>query len=158
MALIFNTKTENIIAFVCILFALVILLDFGVSGAEHSEKVTKVTKKRQTYYNAGGNSHTSYKLSTESREFDISKEFADNIKKDDTVRMKVSFIFKEVNSYVDTITNKKQTYSLRRFTGLILPTLLILIIGLGYRFKKRLQWPILILKIMIVADFIYMCF
>ncbi|WP_299222801.1 hypothetical protein [uncultured Aquimarina sp.] len=158
MSLIFADKTEKIITIICILFAIIILLDFSFPGTAYDEKVTKVSKKRQTYYNAGGNSHKSYKLSTENREFDISKEFADNIKKDDIVKTKVSFIFTEVNSYENPITKKKQTYSLRMFTGLILPILLIIILGLGYKFKERMEWPVLILEIMIVVDFIYMCF
>ena len=81
------------------------------------------------------------------------KEFRNKITQGDTILIKKSKIFNEVNSY--TFNNFSETYSLRLFSGLILPLIVILIITLLKKFKQENNALSLVSKIMIIGNLIY---
>ena len=83
----------------------------------------------------------------------ISKEFRNKITEGDTIIIKKSKIFNEVNSY--TFDNFSETFSLRLFSGLILPLLVIIIITTEKKFKLKNNTLSLIFKIMMIGNIIY---
>jgi hypothetical protein len=135
------------------LLALIFVIDFLLPGTEITSEAIAIKQVRQNYYNAGGNSHFSYILKTENENFIISNEFRKKILQGDTIIIKKSKIFNEVNSY--TFNNFSETYSLRLFSGLILPLLVILIIYLQKKFRLKNNTLSLIFKIMLIGNLIY---
>ncbi|TCI90023.1 hypothetical protein [Tenacibaculum sp. M341] len=138
-----------------IIIALVILFDFLVPGKTYHEEIVGISQQKQQYYNAARNSHNTYKVSTENRNFHVSKQFALKAKKSDQIIYKTSKLFNEVNNYKLTELNYKETYSLRFLTGLIIP--IISLIAL-YFFKDRNHTVKYICQLFLIADFIFLVF
>jgi hypothetical protein len=136
--------------------ALIFILDFSLTGKEIVTEVDFINSERQNYYNAGGNSHISYTVNTKEVQFVVSKEFAKKIKQGDFVTIKESILFNEVNSY--RFNDLSETHSLRLFSGLILPLLVILIIIAQTKFHLKISALSLIFKIMLVGNLIYVIF
>ena len=147
-------KKASVILFY--ILALIFILDFSLPGKEITSKVSSIKTVRQNYYNAGGNSHLSYTLKTEDAQFIISKEFSKKIKQGDFITRKESILFNEVNSY--RFNGFSVTYSLRLFSGLILPLLVILIITAQTKFYLKISALSLIFKIMLVGNLVYVIF
>lgn len=143
-------KTLEILIYVLVIL---FVIDFLLPGTEITSKVSTIKQVKQNYYNAGGNSHFSYTVKTENENFIISKEFRNKITQGDTILIKKSMIFNEVNSY--TFNNFSETFSLRLFSGLILPLIVILIITLLKKFKQENNALFLISKIMLIGNLIY---
>ena len=129
-----------------LLLAFIFIIDFSLPGKEITTKVNSIETNRQHYYNAGGNSHLTYTLKTNESQFIISKEFAKKVKSSDLISVKKSVLFNEINSC--RFNNFSETYSLRLFSGLILPLLVILIIVAQTKFNLKISALSLIFKSM----------
>ena len=146
-------KTLTILFYI---LAVVFIVDFLLPAKDITTEVIAIKPVRQHYYNAGGNSHLTYTLKTKESQFIISKEFAKKIKQADSVTIKESILFNEVNSC--TFNGFSETYSLRLFSGLILPLLVILIIIAQTKFHLKISALSLIFKIMLVGNLVYVLF
>lgn len=136
--------------------ALIILFDFLVPSTSYTDTITLIGKQKQQYYNAAKNSHSTYTIHTKNNSFYTSKKFALKAKQGNLITYKKSLLFKEINSYSLTkVKNSKETYSLRFFTGLIIPLLTIITLFL---FKKKTSVLLLIVKFFLIADFLFLLF
>jgi hypothetical protein len=139
-----------------LLLAFIFIIDFSLPGKEITTKVNSIETNRQHYYNAGGNSHLTYTLKTNESQFIISKEFAKKVKSSDLISVKKSVLFNEINSC--RFNNFSETYSLRLFSGLILPLLVILIIVAQTKFNLKISALSLIFKILLIGNLVYVLF
>jgi len=142
---------------ITLLLALVILLDFALPGTVYSEQVVSVQKKKQRYYNAGGNSHNSYEVVTPKHQFSVAEDIAKSAE-GKSMSYTVSLLFQEVNSYSILPSQNRTIYSFRLISGFVLPLLLLLAIGIKFRFKKDLSILLFVLQVLIVGDFIMLLF
>jgi hypothetical protein len=149
-------KVKAITMAICALIAIVIIVDYSLSGTAHVEKVLSISRSLEKYYNAGGNSHYSYKIKTENHNFNASEEFATLVKKGQELKIGVYPIFQEVNSSVIIDNGHKETYSLRILTGLLLPLLALVIFGIGYKFGERVGTLVWVAEAALVVNFIYL--
>lgn len=115
------------------LAAVVFLLDFVLPGHEHIEQIDSVRKTRQQTYNVAQNFHYSSGLKTENFYFPVSEKFAAAIEEKEFVRFRVSYIFNKVNTYESLESRESGMYSLRLVSGLILPTLVLIILTVNYK-------------------------
>lgn len=150
-------RTQFIITVLYIFLAIIMIIDYALVGKTDIEEVLVVNKSFEKYYNAGGNSHYSYKIRTKNYKFSVSKSFALSAKDSQEIRIKVSPLFKEINSAEIIKTKYKEVYSLRLLSGLIFPILAILILAIGYRYKK-ISTLVVITKVIIIANFIYLLY
>ncbi|MCF2874755.1 MULTISPECIES: hypothetical protein [unclassified Tenacibaculum] len=141
---------------ISILIALVIIADFALPGKIITNKIANIQKSLEEYYNAGGNYHYSYKISTDKHEFSVTEEFAVLVKENEEIEYSVSQIFKKVNWYKQPSSDDKSFYSLRIVTGLVLPLLVILSIFIAYRYKKKMNTLLFVLQILLIADLIFL--
>jgi hypothetical protein len=143
---------------VYIFYAIPILLiiDFSLPGKEIITKVNAIKTNRQSYYNAGGNSHLTYTITTKESRFTASKEFVKKIDIGNLISIKKSLVFKEINSC--SFNGFSETYSLRLFSGLILPFLVMVILLAQTKFNLKISALALIFKIMLVGNLIYVIF
>ena len=139
-----------------ILVALVIITDFALPGEAFTDQVIKVQAERQQYFNAAQNYHYSYKLTTGQHDFSVSEDFAETVNEGDTVNYRLSRIFKEVNRYHLSTTESIHTNSLRRYSGLILPLLVLLVMGLAFRHGKRMSALIFVLQALTLGDLVFL--
>ncbi|WP_405201721.1 hypothetical protein [Dokdonia sp. LLG6352-1] len=139
------------------LLALVTLLDFALPGTVYTEEVTRVQKKKQRYYNAGGNSHNSYEVVTPKHQFSVAEDIAKSAE-GTSVSYTVSLLCKEVNSYSILPSEDRTIYSFRLVSGFVLPLLLLLVIGIKFRFKKDLSILLFVLQLLVVGNFIWLLF
>ena len=136
--------------------AILLIIDFSLPGKEITTKVNSIETNRQHYYNAGGNSHLTYTLKTNESQFIISKEFAKKVKSSDLIGVKKSVIFNEINSC--SFNDFSETYSLRIFSGLILPFLVIVILLAQTKFNLKISALSLIFKILLIGNLVYILF
>jgi len=136
--------------------ALVILVDFIAPGTRINDTIISIKKERQQYYNAAQNYHYTYKVITRQHKFLVKEDFValDLVNKE--IQYSVSQIFKEVNWYRLLSSENKSFYSLRVASGLILPLLSIISFLLVYRYNKKINILVLILRILLVADLIFL--
>jgi len=136
--------------------AILLIVDFSLPGKEILTKVNSIETTRQSYYNAGGNSHLTYTITTEESSFTASKEFVKKIDIGNLISIKKSILFNEINSY--SFNGFLETYSLRLFSGLILPFLVIVILLAQTKFNLKISALALIFKILLVGDLAYILF
>jgi hypothetical protein len=139
-----------------LILAFVFIIDFSLPGKEITTKVNSVETNRQHYYNAGRNSHLTYTVTTKESRFTASKEFVKRIDKGDLISIKKSLIFNEVNS--SSFNGFSETYSLRLFSGLILPFLVLVILLSQTKFNLKISALSLIFKILLVGNLVYVIF
>lgn len=138
------------------LVALVIIVDFGSPGSIIKDEIIKVQKERQQYYNAAGNHHYSYKIITRKHEFSVGEDLAELEFENEKIEYSVSRIFKEVNWYKMPPSRNKSYYSLRIVSGLVLPLLALISILIAFRFRWRIDIPVFVLQVSLIADLIYL--
>lgn len=140
------------------LITLVIIGDFVFPGKRITGVISEVLKERQQYYNAAQNYHYSYKVITSEHTFLIEESFGQLELVDQQIEYSVSRIFKEVNWYKLLSSKSKSVYSLRWFSGLILPLLALISIIAMLRFNKKIGNLVFVLEILVVADLIFLVF
>lgn len=139
-----------------VLAALVVILDFGLPGKKINEQIIEVQKERQNYYNAGGNYHYSYKVITDSHQFQVEEDFAPMAREAEQINYAVSPLFSEVNWYRLQPSDKRSFHSLRLASGLILPLLLITAIVVTVKWKKRLGTVVFVLQALMIGNLIWL--
>lgn len=135
----------------------VLILDFVLPGKPITEEVVAIKKDRQQYYNAAQNSHYSYRIITETRAFPISENFAGEIAKGEQIIYSISYLFAEVNTY-GKAAGKSQIYSLRWFTGLVIPLFAMLVFFLRYRSKTKYGTLAFVMQMLVIGDLIFVIF
>lgn len=148
-----TNKTQLLSYVITILLALVVLIDFTLPGKVFIEDVIKVERKREKYYNAGGNSHISYKVITSKRQFSVSEDLAKSVEKKQ-IEYSESLIFKEVNRHKLVSSEKSTIYSFRLVSGLILPLIVIIMILIAFIYKKEMSILIFVLQVLLIGNLI----
>ena len=138
------------------LIALVIIADFVLPGRVINDGIINVKKDRQQYYNAARNQHYSYKVITSQHQFSVTKNFAKLAEGHEKIEYSVSRIFEEVNWYRFFPSEKRAFYSLRIISGIVLPLLVIISILVAYRYKKNIDILLFALKVLLIADLIFL--
>lgn len=136
--------------------AFIILFDFVYPGRILNDEIIDLSRERQQYYNASGNYHYSYIISTNGHEFIVAENFIKPELINKKIEYSISRIFKEVNWYKLLSSKKKSFSSLRVASGFVLPLLLIISIFVAYRYKKKIGLLIFILQVLFLADFIFL--
>lgn len=149
------SKAKVIIVKLCSVLAVIVLLDFLIPGTSSVEKVKSVEATREQYYNAARNYHHSYKIKTENTDSNVSEKFAKKIRVGDKIKLETSFFFREINSYERLKTSEKETYSLRIFSGLIIPLFFFIVTLLFYFKRTRRKTLLFVTGILMIANFIY---
>ncbi len=142
---------------ITVIVSLVMLIDFTLPGKVFIEEVIDVEKKRQQYYNAGGNYHYSYKVITSKHHFSVSEGFAKSVQNRE-IKYSVSLIFNEINRHSLHSPENSTIYSFRIVSGLILPLIVIITIAIAYSYKKKISTLIFVLQIILLANFILLIF
>lgn len=147
---------SNLLNSILVLIALVIIVDFVLPGTAYSLPVQNKKAQHQSYYNAGGNSHTSYSVHTEEHSFVVSESFNRKVDEQAIIDYTVSPIFKEVNRYQIKDSDDSEIYSLRWFTGLLLPLFALGLFAYNIRFKTQNIAVTSITNILLIGDLIYL--
>lgn len=145
--------TNRILYGITILISLVVLMDFALPGTRYTEDVVSISKNKEKYYNAGGNSHNTYRVVTPTRQFSVSKDVAATLE-GNQINYALSLLFKEVNAYKLATSTKSHLYSFRVFSGLVLPLLVLLALGISYGFKKDLSILVFVLQVLTAGNLV----
>jgi len=148
-----TNKIQLLLYGISLIASLVILIDFTLTGNVFTKEVIAIQKERQQYYNAARNYHYSYKVITSQHHFSVSEDFAKSVQ-NKKIKYSVSFIFKEINRYSLLSSKNSTIYSFRIVSGLVLPLLVIITIALAYLYKKKISILIIVLQIILLANFI----
>lgn len=147
---------SNVLNSILVLLALVISIDFVLPGTAYSLPAQDKKTQHQSYYNAGGNSHTSYSVHTTEHSFVVSESFSRKVDKESIIDYTVSPIFKEVNRYQIKGNADSEIYSLRWFTGLLLPLFALGVFSYNIRFKKENIAITSVTTALLFGDLIYL--
>ncbi|NRA92463.1 MAG: hypothetical protein HRU26_07210 [Psychroserpens sp.] len=153
-----QNKFRLILHAISCIIAIVIILDLVLPGKTITENIVSFEQDLEQYYNAGGNYHYSFKVKTNNHEFSVSEAFADLNVEGQTIEFSVSRIFNEINWYKLSDSTERFTYSLRTYSGLVLPLAVLISILIAYVFKRHMDLLIYILQILLLADLIYLMF
>jgi len=146
-------KTKFLLYGISLLIALIIIIDFTLPGKVYTEEIIDIKNEREKYYNAGGNSHSTYKVITSKHQFNVSEDFAESAEKK-KIKYSVSLIFKEINRYELFSSEKNEIYSFRMVSGLVLPLLVILALLIAYKYEDRIRILLFVLQITLLGNLI----
>ena len=136
--------------------ALLILVDFICPGKIINDEIVGVSREQQQYFNAAGNYHYSYKISTNEHTFIVAEDFIEPELINKKIEYSISRIFKEVNWCKLLSSQKKSFSSLRVASGCVVPLLLIISIFIAFRYEKKIGLLIFIFQVLLLADFIFL--
>jgi hypothetical protein len=119
---------KNFLKYILAFLSVIVILDFSFSE-EESREILSVVRERQSHNNASGNHHYTYRIRTDKKSFYVSQELATMVGIGKPILMGISPIFREVN-YVE-YNSERETYSLRWFSGLIVPILAVITVFLN---------------------------
>jgi small-conductance mechanosensitive channel len=137
------------------LVGLIIISDFLIPGKVFNQEIVDIDSNLQQYYNAGGRSHMSYDVVTTDHAFTVSEEFADSVKLGMYVEYSVSRVFSEVNWY-QFKAQRSEIHSLRLFSGLLIPLIVLAAMGYTYFTKRNLETLIFVFQVLLVADLVFL--
>lgn len=140
---------------IIIIVSLIILTDFILPGKVVSDEIVMVKKEIQQH-KTSSKYHDSYKIITNTHQFSVSEDFVSLVSVKDNIVYSVSSIFNEVNWYRLLTTEKKDVYSLRIITGLIVPLFTIVLIVIANRFNYQIGTLVFLAHIFLIADLIYL--
>lgn len=134
--------------------ALIMIADFAVSKKELIEPITRISREHQQYFNAGGNSHHTFKVYTQKHSFHVSDNFVKKIEPKQEIRYTISLLFNEVNTYGLKDSKNNHVYTLRLLTGFVVPLLTICTMVLAFKYHKKMSIFIFIIQVLSIANFI----
>jgi len=147
---------KNVVLLILAVISLIITLDFSLPGKAHKESIIDINTKHQSYNNGARNSHVSYTVKTKNNALNTSKDFAQNISKGEVVHFTKSLIFGKINRVHNLDKSISEVYSLRWFSGLILPLLVLLILGLHFILKKQNEFLLIICTVGTIGNLVYL--
>lgn len=150
-----SNSIKKTFSYILLIVSIAILSDYLIPGKKNTETISKVKTNYERYYNAGGNSHNSYSIQTESRTFDVSELFTKQVSKNEKITYTLSILFNEVNSYQTNASNKS-THSLRAVSGLFIPLFAILVALLTLYSKKDIEILLFVTTVLLIADLVYL--
>lgn len=148
-------KIKVILIVVCCLMAVVTLIDFDFDSGTFTEQIESSDQKKQRYYNAGGNSHKTFKVYTKSFTIPVTENFYRTIQDNDEITVSRSLFFNEINKVWSPRNKMGETHSMRYFSGLAIPILMLIVAGLAYKFRDKYEVLIFVVCILTIANFIY---
>lgn len=151
-----KNKLRLALSGVFVFVALVILADLVLPGKILIDEILDIKKERQQYYNAGRNYHYSYKVITSKHHFWVSENFAELVQENQKIEYSVSRIFKEVNWYRLLTSENREIYSLRILSGLVIPLILIIVIGLAFKYDEKISVLVFVIQALVIADLIFL--
>lgn len=151
-----NKKAQAVIMALCALFALIMVMDYGLGGKTLVEEIIAINKSLEKYYNAGGNSHYSFSIQTENHDFPVPESFASLAKVGQELKIEVSPFFSEVNSSEILETEHKEVSSLRVLSGLVLPILVLLVLAIGCKYGRKVATLVFVMEAVTVANLIFL--
>jgi len=141
---------------VTVFIALIILADLLIPGEIYHAKISNIKREQQQYYNAARNHHHSYLLITPEHAFHVSEEFARTVAANEPIDYSISRVFGKANWYKAAVEGNKSTYSLRVVSGLGIPLLLLLAMGIAFGTKKKMETLVFVLQALLIADLVYL--
>lgn len=138
------------------LFSIVIIIDFVLPGTLVNDEIKQIKRVQERYYNAGGNSHYSFHLVMQEREFTVAEKFAKHVQVGDQIEYTMSPLFSEVNWYRKPPSTDKSFYVLRLLSGLAIPLFTLLSLALKYRYKMKIDIITFALQVLLLADLVYL--
>ncbi|WP_026464255.1 hypothetical protein [Adhaeribacter aquaticus] len=138
------------------LLAIAMLIDFIIKGEISVEKIQTINQRKESYHNPAGYYHISWNIQTENHDFNISESFGLQAKQGQEIQVKISPIFKEINSVKNLETGKEEVYSLRIFSGLLLPVVVLITLAIGFKLKEKASTIVFVIEVIIFANLIYL--
>ena len=148
-------KLKVVLIFVCCLLAVVTLIDFDFDKREFTEEIENTDWQKQRYYNAGGNSHKTFKAYTENYSILVTEDFYRALQENDKIIVSQSLLFNEINKVSNPRITMSETHSIRYFSGLAIPILMLIVAGLAYKFRNKYEVLIFVVCLITVTNFIY---
>ncbi len=139
-----------------VLASLIILTDFILPGRVVVDEIIDVKKEWQQYYNAARNYHFSYRVFTSTHNFSVTEDFAKEIQDNQQIEYTVSRIFKEVNRYRLLNSGNRETYSLRFLSGLVIPLLVIMVLGIAFKYESKMRVLVFVIQVLLIVDLIFL--
>lgn len=139
-----------------IITSLIILADFMIGGRVVVDEIIGVKKERQQYYNAARNDHYTYRISTRKHSFFVTADFAKKILDKEKVEYTVSRIFSKVNRYKLLNSENSEMSSLRFLSGLFIPLLVIMVLGIAFKYKKKMSVLVFVIQVLLIVDLIFL--
>lgn len=146
----------NVFNKLLLIIPFIILFDFFSSGKLVTDKTLKIEKQKQRYYNAAKNYHYTYELHTSKHKFYVSESFILKAKQYDSISYTISPLFKKVNRYyIPKLSNEKEIYSLRLFSGVVIPLIALILLVLE-RYSNKKSVLFFSIKVVLIGDLIFL--
>ena len=147
-------QIQKIILYGCILLAVLALLDRVISRKVIVEEIQGVQVTKEQHNNAARNYHFSYEVLTDKRSFYISQDFNNSIIEGDSIQIKLSLLFNDVNSFAKNKDGNFQSSIVRNLIGIVVPLFMILAGILGIQYKNKVSNFVFVIEVVTIANFL----
>jgi len=149
------TRLKKVFIYFCIVISAIILIDTLFLGQNRTEEITGLNEEYQSYFNAAGNGHSTFKVNTTNYAFYLSPESVEALSLNVQINLKTSSIFNQP-LYVINPDTSKEIVLLSGFTGLTIPAVVILFMLLALKFKNRLGIITFVLQVALLINLAYL--
>lgn len=149
-------KAQKVIMGSCALLALIMIVDYSFWGKVIAEDAVAIKLSKERYFNAAQNFHYSFKLRTENHIFPVTENFASLTGEGQELHIEVSPFFYEVNWYENPEIGIKEVYSLRLFSGLTGPLIMLFVLALGFKWEEKISTLVFVIEAVAIANLIFL--
>ncbi len=149
---------KKAILFVCALLAVLILIDYTYSSSQTTEKVISKNRRLENKHSVARNYYYAYYLNTESYQIPVTKKFRDKAQEGTILQLEISLLFNEINKVTISASGESEVYSFRMASGLFLPSLVLLILGIGWKLGDKIATLVFVSQVVLLANFFFLLF
>lgn len=145
-------KLQQFFMIFCAVGALLTLVDYRFSKETIRTTITDARRSLENKYNVGRNYYYGYSLETAEGAIVVSKEFQEGVSVGQEIRIKKSLFFDEVNQVTAVASGDTEVYSLRTASGLLLPSLVLVILGIGFTLKNKVSTLVFVMQVVLLVN------
>lgn len=149
-------KVQLMVMIIFAIIALLILVDYRFTGSTVIEDVIDKTSRLENKHSVARNFYVVYYIHTQENTIAVSKDFQSIAHLNEGVNIEKSLLFNEINNVTILASKKSEIYSFRTASGLLLPSLVLIILGLGYTLRSRINTLVFVSEVVLLIDFIFL--
>lgn len=153
-----SSKAQHVMLVFFAFLSAIVLADFLIGGSRVEEEIRSVVSSYESHNNAGGGYYYSYQIETEKHHFPVTQRFASTAIAGQTVQLKLSRFFREVNRVKIKETGNTEVYSLRVISGLIFPLLTLFVLALSYKYSSKVSILTFVFQALNLANLIFLLY
>lgn len=137
------------------IIAILMLIDYRFVKNTVTETIIDKHQRLENRQSVARNFYYAYYVKTTDHTIAVSKEFQKMVKEGNSISVEKSLLFDEVNRVTIADSGISELYSFRTAVGLILPSLVLIILGVGYKLGDRVSTLVFVSEVVLLFGFVF---